>query len=74
MKHIHTFESFLNEGNKMAMSYRLNSNDEHNVEQMWVQLSEDTSKSRGEIVDEIFDKLRINWFEISAWLKRNYGK
>lgn len=73
MKHIHTFEDFVNEANKMAMSYKLSKDDEHNVDIMWTTLSKDKTKSRGEIIDEISNKLGINWFEISAWIKRNYN-
>jgi hypothetical protein len=57
--------------NKMAMNYRLTNNDQRNVEQMWYKLSADKTKSRGEIIDEISKKLKINWFEISSYLKRN---
>jgi hypothetical protein len=62
----------LNESNKMSTSYRLNSQDEHNVDIMWNTLSKDKTKSRSEIIDEISNKLKINWFEISAWIERNY--
>lgn len=72
MKHIHTFEDFLNEANKMSMSYKLSQDDQHNVDLMWTTLSKDKTKSRGQIVDEISNKLGINWFEISAWIKRNF--
>jgi hypothetical protein len=62
----------LNEADKMSMSYRLTKKDEHNVDIMWSTLSKDKMKSRSEIIDEISNKLGINWFEISAWIKRNY--
>ena len=57
---------------KMQMDYRLSNKDEHNVEAMWLELSKDKSKTRGEIIDAISDELKINWFEISSWIKRNY--
>jgi hypothetical protein len=57
---------------KRQMDYRLTNNDEHNVEAMWLELSKDKSKTRGEIIDAISDELKINWFEISSWIKRNY--
>jgi hypothetical protein len=73
MKHIPSFDDFLNEANKMAMSYKLSTDDQHNVEVMWTDLSKDKSKSYGEMIDAISDKLKINWFEISSYIKRNYN-
>lgn len=77
MKNIKTFEGFINESgineaNKMSMSYKLSKDDEHNVDQMWTSLSKDKTKSKGDIIDEISNKLGINWFEVSSWIKRNY--
>ena len=71
--YINTFDGFLNEANKMQMNYRLNNEDQHNVEAMWLKLSKDKSKTRGEIIDAISDELKINWFEISSWIKKNYN-
>lgn len=69
-----TYNEFLNEANKNDMSYKLTRNDEHDVDRLWSELSKDKSKSKGDIVDEISNKLGINWFEISSWIQRNYGK
>ena len=71
--YINTFEGFLNEANKMQMNYRLSTEDQHNVEAMWLKLSKDKSKTRGEIIDAISDELKINWFEISSWIMKNYN-
>ena len=72
MEKLTTFEEFLNESNKMSMSYKLSKDDEHNVDQMWTSLSKDKKKSKGDIIDEISNKLGINWFEVSSWIKKNY--
>lgn len=74
MKNLQSFEDFLNEANKMSMSYKLTRKDEHDVDHMWTELSKDKTKSRGDIIDEISNKLGINWFEISSWIKKNYEK
>jgi len=71
--YINTFEGFLNEANKMQMNYRLSTEDQHNVEAMWLKLSKDKSKTRGETIDAISDELKINWFEISSWIMKNYN-
>jgi hypothetical protein len=72
MKHIQLFEKFISESNKMAMSYRLKKDDERNIEVLWNKLSKDKTKERAEIIDQISDELKINWFEISTYIKRNF--
>jgi hypothetical protein len=66
-------DDILDEADKMSMSYRLRGDDMHDIEAKWIQLSKDKSKTRSEIIDTISDELKINWFEISSWLKRNYN-
>ena len=61
----------INESNKMSMSYKLSKDDEHNIDHMWTSLSKDKTKSKGDIIDEISNKLGINWFEVSSWIKIN---
>lgn len=51
------------------MSYKLSYKDKSNVEYLLSKLKrEDKTKERGEIISQISDELKINWFEISAYL------
>lgn len=54
---------------KTDMSYRLSDDDKHNVDYEFSHIDQTLEPS--EIVDIISDKLSINWFEVSAYLKRN---
>ena len=54
---------------KTDMSYRLSDDDKHNVDYEFSHIDQNLEPS--EIVDKISDKLGINWFEVSAYLKHN---
>lgn len=78
MKHIKLFEQFVNEANKMSMSYKLSFKDKSNVLILLDKIEREdktkystrkiTREERGEIISQISDELKINWFEISAYL------